>query len=343
MYPTSARPYFGSFVRSQVRALEALGMPLSVVADHGEHGSALAVLRKYTSLFTRTLAVGLRQRPDVIHTHYVFPTSLPALALSRWLGVPMIATAHRGDVFDMPYRSRLHFLLTKLCLAGCARVIAVSEEIRAKLIKDFGVDASRIDVVDMGFEPIDCVDARRDRQWIEVTFVGLSFERKGGPVLLEAIAAMSPSLRSRARFVFIGEFPDSARSLDAARGADHIQVLGRVPHDEVKARLAEADIFVLPSQSEGLPVALLEAMSCGAVPVVTPVGDIPRVVKHRANGIVVARGDAAGLAAALSELIENAELRRRLADAAKQSAAPYDCREKARAVTRIYRDVVRTG
>ena len=210
MYPSAARPYFGSFVRSRRCALSrhsAHRPPWS--ADRGEHGSWLAVCRKYLSLFGRTIVVGLRTRPDVIHAHYIFPTSLPAVPLAKWLGIPLVATAHRGDVFEMPYRSRLHFALTKLCLSHCTRVIAVSAEIRAKLRADFDVSDDRIEVIDMGFEarPVDSEAAIHE--FVTVTFVGLSFERKGGPTLLKAIAAMDATIKQRARFVFIGEFPSS--------------------------------------------------------------------------------------------------------------------------------------
>jgi len=340
MYPSAARPYFGSFVRSQVRALELLGTPVSVVADRGEHGSTFSVVRKYVSLFVRTIAAGLRERPDVIHTHYVFPTTLPALLVARWLGVPIVTTAHRGDVFDMPYRSRLHFVLTKLCLDHCAKVIAVSAEIRTKLIEDFGIDGARIAVIDMGFEPTATVARKVGGGSITVTFVGLSFERKGGPTLLEAIETMDEETKSRATFVFIGEFPASAAAARSPHGGSRLEVLGRIPHDAAKEQLARSDIFVLPSRSEGLPVALLEAMSCGAVPVVTAVGDIPSVVKHRVNGLIVSPDDAAGLRAAIVELIEDVGLRRRLSVEAKLGAAPYDYREKARAVVGVYRDLV---
>jgi glycosyltransferase involved in cell wall biosynthesis len=87
--------------------------------------------------------------------------------------------------------------------------------------------------------------------------------------------------------------------------------------DPILAVLAASDIFTLTSRHEGLPMALLEAMACGSVPVCSEVGGIAEVVSTDQDGILIPPGDAAALASGLMQLIENEEKRRSLAGRAK--------------------------
>jgi glycosyltransferase involved in cell wall biosynthesis len=340
MYPTSARPYFGAFVRTQVRDLEDAATRVDVVADRGETGGGFTAIRKYVSLFARAIRQGLRVRPDIIHTHYIFPTTLPAILLRRLLRIPVVATSHRGDVFDMPHRSRLHFILTRYCLNRCDAVIAVSQEIRDELCSEFGVPDRKIHVIDMGFDATELPPRRERRSRVTCVFVGLSFERKGGPTLLESISLIAGRVAGKAEFVFIGEFPAAASFRIPSDDPGLVSVRGHLEHGAVLQELAGADVFVLPSQSEGLPVALLEAMAFGAVPVATAVGDITKVVRDRQTGLLVPVDDPIVLADRLIELIENEPLRVALGEAARQTVAAYDSREKARAVRTVYTKLV---
>jgi len=96
------------------------------------------------------------------------------------------------------------------------------------------------------------------------------------------------------------------RAAIAADGlGDRVALVGQ--RRDVAALLAAADLFVLPSLWEGLPLALLEAMAAGTPVVATAVGGVPRVVENGVTGRLAAPGDAAGLAAAIGELLADPE------------------------------------
>jgi glycosyltransferase involved in cell wall biosynthesis len=88
--------------------------------------------------------------------------------------------------------------------------------------------------------------------------------------------------------------------------------------------LAEADVYVLPSLNEGLPMGMLEAMSWGTAVITTPVGGIPEVIVNETNGLLVEAGDEGALAHAMARMIEDLPLRQRIAHAARESAAQFE-------------------
>jgi glycosyltransferase involved in cell wall biosynthesis len=94
--------------------------------------------------------------------------------------------------------------------------------------------------------------------------------------------------------------------------ANRVQIPGWVDAQAVSGLLATADIFVLPSHNEGLPVAILEAMGAGLPVVTTPVGAIPELVIDGETGILAPPGSSSALADALARLVNDPKLRSRL-------------------------------
>jgi glycosyltransferase involved in cell wall biosynthesis len=115
----------------------------------------------------------------------------------------------------------------------------------------------------------------------------------------------------------VGEI-DPVRALATQLGVqERVQTPGWLGPKDKKAALAASTIFLLPSYHEGMPMALLEAMSWGLPVIATPVGGIPQIVTPEVNGLLVAPGDVAGLAAAIVRLLEDPGLRTRLGEAAR--------------------------
>jgi len=149
---------------------------------------------------------------------------------------------------------------------------------------------------------------------INITFVGRLIGVKGVEILISALK----DLKKDFKVIIVGDGPDRKKLENLVKEYNlENRVIFTGWRNDVPAILAASDIFVLPSYSEGLPIALLEAMAAGKACVVTDIG-LP--VENRKDALVVKAGDAEELRKALEELIENEELRKKLGEEAKKKA-----------------------
>jgi len=165
----------------------------------------------------------------------------------------------------------------------------------------------------------------REVDVVNVLFLGdISFE-KGVWDLLEAI----PSVMDRCncngihvKFIFCGRgyIAEAKRRCEELGISASIEFHGPVIGKEKARILRQADIFVLPSHSEELPMAVLEAMAYGLPVVATQTGGIPEAVEHGRSGLLVPIGDVEGLTEALVQLIENPKLRQEMGEAGRRLA-----------------------
>ena len=256
-----------------------------------------------------------RVRPDVVHGHWTIPTGLIALVSSRLtLRPPVIVTAHRKDIVVALSGSRMARFLAQLTLSRAAQVVAVSHVLRDTLVKDLGADEARIEVVPMGvdtdvFCPMDR-SAARARLGIApetrlVLFVGGLIPVKGVRELVEAMPSVAPG-DATVQLVLAGHGPleGELRSRAGSLGqADRIRLLGAVDHDELPHWMNAADLLVLPSHGEGLPVCLMEAAAVGLPMVATDVGGSAEVLSLDPRNILVPPGDPERLAEAISAML----------------------------------------
>jgi glycosyltransferase involved in cell wall biosynthesis len=155
---------------------------------------------------------------------------------------------------------------------------------------------------------------------IDLAFVGRLEEDKRPERFVAVVASVANALPG-VRAVVIGDGPYAAslRSLARERGIDcNVEFLGQ--RSDVDELLAATRVFVLTSRSEGVSIAMLEAMAAGAVPVMSNVGDVADVLQHGSNGFVVAQDDIAGYAQAASRLLCDPELWRRCSRRARAGA-----------------------
>ena len=151
-------------------------------------------------------------------------------------------------------------------------------------------------------------------------FSGQVGSRKG---VFDLLPAFCDARRSKPdillRIAGDGEL-DKALSLIRKLGLeDCVELLGWLSAPEVQRELNVADVYVLPSHNEGLPMSLLEAMACGLPVVSTRVGGIPEVVQDGINGLLIEAGDMEALAGSINALAGDASLRRRLGVAARET------------------------
>lgn len=179
---------------------------------------------------------------------------------------------------------------------GAGVLACFSENVAASLVRDYGVDPSRVAVVGAGANVFPAAAPRRD-DGRTVVFVGRDFVRKGGPVLLEAFARVRRAV-PKARLLVAG-----APAPDRRRIPEGVFFLGRVPRDELAALFSQSTVFALPSLREPFGIAFLDAMACGLPCVGTRVEAVPEIVREGETGLLVPPGDPVPLALALERLL----------------------------------------
>ena len=150
---------------------------------------------------------------------------------------------------------------------------------------------------------------------IRILFVGYIRPEKGLEYLLEAVACLKTDRAWQLDLIGSDEFPDYRRRLDEAitrRGLEqHVHWQGLIPYgQQLFDRMRGADIFVLPTLSEGTPRVLVEARANCLPCISTTVGGIPSAVTHGVDALLVPPKDAAALAEAIEKLVNDGELRR---------------------------------
>jgi glycosyltransferase involved in cell wall biosynthesis len=238
------------------------------------------------------------------------------LALARAFGVPTVFHLHGAEFAKFaagasPWVQRW----IDHSLRSSTRVLALSDAWRDTLLQRVPELGERLRVlpnpVAWPAQPAPPGQAGR------VLFLGRAERRKGVFDLLQAVQ----SLRTQGVPVALHIGGDG--DLEAVRQAgsslgDALRLLGWVRGPEKTLALAEAEVFVLPSHDEGLPMALLEAMACGKAIVSTPVGGIPQALRNEQDGLLVPPGDPQALAAALGRLLQDPSLRSRLGASARE-------------------------
>lgn len=255
-------------------------------------------------MYFQALPAALRcveEGSEFIHSHYADVNFLYAEKISEWLGVPFGVTTHRYDILDDP----IELNSAKNALKAAGLVVTISEYNRQHMSRKYEMPASDVQIVhcgiDLGRFAYGSKKAREPGQPLRLVNVGRLVHIKAQDVLLQALAVV----RGRGRSVVLdvvggGELHAELLALAATLGvADIATFHGAQPEQVVKQMLSEADLFVLSSRSEGLPVACIEALATGTPVLATRIFGIPELIEHQVSGLLVPVEDPAALADAI--------------------------------------------
>lgn len=302
-------------------------------------GSAARRLRAWATGSLRVFGLLATCRADVMHVHVsergsVLRKGLIVLAATI-ARVPVLLHCHGAKFFDWyamlpkPARRVIAWAFRRADL-----VVTLGEPSRARYVELLGLDPDRVVVAPNAITLPGEVPDRRGHITIGVLFLGRFGDRKGSADVLAAIVELPPEVREiiTLRMAGDGEVDDTNTLAEELGVAAHVS--GWLPPAERDEALGAAQVFVLPSRQEELPMAMLEAMGWGLAPIVTPVGSIPEVITDERNGLLVAPGDIAELSKAIHRLVTDDDLRTRIADAARESALRFDAVEYTAAMAR---------
>jgi len=252
------------------------------------------------------------ERIALVHGHE-FSAIVYGWIISLLAGIPFVGTVHGKNYFWQKLRRRLAFRT----ISRFGQLVAVSEDLKAFIVKTVGIPASRVQVI---YNGVECCsppsDPEIDRCRAELGLsagdliigtVGNLYPVKGHRCLLDAMATI---LRRYPNAVLLligrGELEISLKEQTQRLGIEErVRFLGM--RQDVPKLLAVMDIFVLPSLSEGLSMALLEAMASGKPVVATRVGGNPELIDHGRTGFLVQPEDVSDLAANLLKLLSDPE------------------------------------
>lgn len=306
-----------------LKAAAAIGLAFDLIDERFPFDPAIlpAIARRLTN-----------RDPDIIESHDSKSHFLVWLLKKsgRFQGKHWLAFHH--GYTQTSRRVRLYQQLDRVSLRAADGVVTVCAPFAQELVER-GVERERIRVLVNAIEihdrlpPSECVELRR-RLGLEpshavILTVGRLSAEKGHAILLKAYRRLAERMGTRdLRLVIVGEGEEGARlRAESAELAGRVVFTGQV--EDPWPYYCMADLFALPSYSEGSPLALFEAMSAGLPIVASSVGGIPETVSDLTSALLVAPGSAEALAGALERFLRDSDLARRVGEGALAAAERF--------------------
>jgi glycosyltransferase involved in cell wall biosynthesis len=262
-----------------------------------------------------------RSNADVVHAHG-YKADIYCYFALRGSGIPLVSTCHTW--YDNDLTVSLYGAADRLILRNYAAIVAVSEDVRQRLLKA-GVRKEKIHIVRNGIDLRPFDNAAPSLREISspddapiVGLIGRLATEKGVDIFLRAAAHVLAQLPTT-KFVVIGEGPDRDQLevlIDKLQVRNNVFMLGR--RDDMPSVYASLDIMVSASRREGLPMAILEGMASSRPVIATAVGAVPDVIVDGHTGVLVPSENVEALAAKIVTLLNNATQRENLGTAAKR-------------------------
>lgn len=288
------------------------------------------------ALATKMVEVARHQGLDLLHVHYAVPNAVSAVLAREILKpqpIKVVTTLHGTDI-TLVGNDPSFLETTRYSIDHSDGVTAVSESLRRATLEQFGIQRP-IEVVPNFIDPQRFERVRGQegaRRWA-----------KPGERLLVHISNFRPLkrlgdvvevfLRVRrefpARLLLVGDGPDRAKIEARCRQCEDgggIVFIGNLP--VVEEVLQNADLFLLPSETESFGLAALEALACEVPVVASRVGGLPEVVREGENGFLLPVGDVEGMASAALRLLRDDALHRRFKAAARRWAVAEFAQDK---------------
>ena len=301
--------------------LENAGIPVYSF-DLDPQGLNLQPKRKYDFRYLPSLINLIRRSNyEIVHVH-LFPTSLVA-AISSLFAPESQYVLSEHSVYNRRRHYKVLKVLDWVIYHRYMRIIAVSDEVKAALIEWLPGIESKVVVVHNGIDPnsfyasTEDMSSLRDDLGIQINekvllYAGRLLPEKGADVLLSALTFIS-SRNLTFKVLIAGDGPLLNQLhnfvINHSLG-DRVAFLGR--RNDIPLLLNLADLVVIPSRWEGLPMLLLEAMAASKTVIATNVGGIPGVIKHKVNGWLIPPEDPKLLNESIIYLLENEEQRNKL-------------------------------
>ena len=302
------------------------------------------------SQYVRFILTLLKYRPNIIHLHtsqsIAWLKDTFYVIVSKMLGIRVILHFHASD-FDKFYAKTPSIMqhYTRWMINRVDAIICVSESWKNTI--DQIVPPARV------HKYINCINVNdvqahrngADDHKVTALFLGAVGNRKGVPELLDAMSLIKS--KNLPLHLWIAGSAEKLGDLEIARDKinqlqlqENCELLGDVREQKKSELLETADIFVLPSYHEGLPIALLESMASGMAIITTPVGGIPEIITDGYNGFLVEPGNVTALAEKLALLTNDPHLCRKMGSINREFAdKEVNAKNYVKKLAQLYEDI----
>jgi len=269
----------------------------------------------------------LQKRPALVYVHLGSNASLYResvfIFLAKIFGKKVVAHFHAGDIDNYyPFQSRISQKFIRRALTLSDSIIAASEESAATL-RNIAASANIFVITNAIDTSIfnNPATKRHDTDVVRLLFVGAVGKLKGERDLIKALAILRDGGKTNIKVSFLGYGAESLKTYcDESGISEFIEFLGAVSLNERIEFFQKADIFVLPTYAEAMPMSVIEAMAAGLPVVSTAVGGIPELIEDGTDGFLFTPGDVNALAEKISLLLDDKATRIKIGNKARQKA-----------------------
>jgi N-acetyl-alpha-D-glucosaminyl L-malate synthase BshA len=286
------------------------------------------------SLFLNLILIIWKYKIQIIHAHSVIPTGFIASLVSKIMRKPLFITAHGMDINNFENQRFFNYFISH-SLNSSYKSIAVSEDLANKMrlmVNDDNKIVVIKNAVDTDrFNPNKNINIRQNfgikYEDVVILFVGYLDEFKGIFELINAFNTISKDNKN-VKLLMVGVGPKKKnllKILKKRRIESKVIFTGRIDHQKIHNYYQAADIFVLPSYTEGggPPLVIMEAMACALPIIATKVGGIPEGVENGVNGFLVSAKNVDELSKKLNILIKDDNLRNKFGNNSLDKISKY--------------------
>ena len=289
-------------------------------------------------------------KPDIVQVFFGIPAGGGAYLLKKRKNIPYVVFLGGRDVPrpnpDPPYYRWLYLLLKPIIRGiwdNAGAVVSCSDGLR-DLAHATDTDL-KIEVIPDG---LDCESFKPPQRNINpkkvrCLAIGRLIPRKGFQFLIRALPQILDKVPHHFEIEIVGDGPFQEELVKLAENlgvAPYIRFAGTVPYDELPQKYYDADIFILPSLAEGMPLVVLEAMGAGLPIIASRVQGVEELVAEDENGALFEPGDVDGLADCLVKLINEGEARVKMGKVSREKVKPYDWKNIADAYLSLYDEIL---
>ncbi len=294
-----------------------------------------------------SLRLARRFRPDIVHVFFGIPSGPVAYLLKKVYNLPYVIFLGGRDVPrphpDPPVYRLIYGILTpaiKSIWGNARAVVACSNGLRELALKTD--DSARVHVIPDGVDLSKFRPVKRDvnPEKVKILAIGRLIPRKGFDYLIRSLPEVTKMAERDFCVEIVGDGPlraELTQLVEQLEVADKVIFAGTVPYERLAEKYQQADVFVLSSLAEGMPLVVLEAMASGLPIIASGVQGIEELVKEGVNGHLFSPGDCESLSRHLAAIINDDAVRPRMGEESARIVKKYDWANIAEQYLNIYR------